>query len=326
MNSRERVRAVLGNQLPDRLPFNFWMDRDRMAALDRALGENFRVSHYGADVIETFPDIRFFPAFARNAVYVADAKTRWVKKYPVDSITMLAEAELPNADDPGCAAGIRADRVKHPDKALFALMVTPLEILFGQLGMEQLFYDIADHSDLVDAVLGRISRVLLKAVDHIADCDIDVLYLAGDICSTRGEILSGDMLRRFCFRPVQKIIARAHERGLKVFFHTDGHVMHILPLFVEYGLDGINPLQVSANNSYEAFAAHYSDRLMLYGGIDNCFIIPDGTPAQVRAHIRHLFGTLGKNGRLIASSHDIPSHVPMENLEAMVDEIKRCVY
>lgn len=326
MTSRERVRAVLDNRNPDRLPFNFWMDRDRMAALDRALGQNFRVSHYGADVIETFPNIRFFPEFAHNAVRHTDAKTSWTMKYPVASVALLENAACPDADNPKCYEGIRADRAKYPDKALFALVTTPLEILFGQIGMEQLFYDIADYDDLLDTVLERIARVLLRAVDHIADCDVDVLYLAGDICSTRGELMSGGMLRRFCFRPLEAIIARAHERGLKVFFHTDGHVMNILPLFVAYGFDGINPLQHNAGNSCETFTAQYGDRLMLYGGIDNCFIVPDGSPAQVRAHIRQLFGTAGKNGRLIASSHDIPSHVPMENLDAMVDEIKRCVY
>jgi len=280
-----------------------------MAALDRALGENFRVRHYGADVIETFPDLRFFPGPARFA-----------------DVRALKDAIYPDADNPGCYAGIRADRAKYPNKALFALMLTPLEILFSKVGMEQLFYDIADYGDLVDTLLERISQVLLKAVGHIADSGADVLYLAGDICATRGEIMSSVMLRRFCFGPIQKLVTRAHERGMKVFFHTDGHVMNILPLFVEHGIDGINPLQYSANNSYETFIEQYERRLMLYGGLDNCFIIPDGTPTQVRRHVQRLFDTCGKNGRLIASSHDIPFYAPLENLEAMVDEIKRCVY
>lgn len=55
MTSRERVNLVLENHIPDRLPFNFWMDRPLMAQLDIKLGENFRISYYDADVIETFP-------------------------------------------------------------------------------------------------------------------------------------------------------------------------------------------------------------------------------------------------------------------------------
>jgi len=326
MTSRERVRAVLRRQKPDRLPFNFWLDRDLMAALDQTLGGDFRAYHFGADVIETFPGISFFPEFATKAVRVRDDKTTWTRKFPVESITQLMDAPCPDPHDPRCYSSICADRAKHPDKALFALQVTPLDILFGQIGMEQLFYDMADEPELVDETLARISQVLLHTVDHIAACDVDALYLAGDICSTRGEIMSPGMLRRFCFEPIRPLIDRAHALGLPVLYHTDGHVMNILSLFVEYGIDGINPLQASAGNCPEAFARSYAGQLIVYGGIDNCFIIPDGTTQQVRTHVRHLFNTLGSNGGLIASSHDIPSHVPMENLEAMADEIKRCAY
>jgi uroporphyrinogen decarboxylase len=317
---------VLNRQTPDRLPFNFWMDRSIMAELDRKFGENFRVTHYGADVIETFPAIPFFAEFAANVEYKVDERTTWVMRHPAESIVQLKNSPMPDADDPACYACIKADRKKYPDKALFALVPTPLEILFGQVGMEQLFYDIADYDDLMDEILEDISQTQLKAVDHIADCDMDVLYLAGDICSTKSELLSCDMLRRFCFEPLHKLVKRAHQRGLKVFFHTDGHVMNILPLFVEFGIDGINPFQVSAGNSFETLRDEYGGKLMLYGGIDNCFIIPGGTVEDVRAHIRHLFETLGQTGGLIASSHDIPSHVPLENLDAMVEAIKACRY
>jgi len=139
-------------------------------------------------------------------------------------------------------------------------------------------------------------------------------------------MMSQGYLRRFCFEPIKNIIKRAHERGLTVFFHTDGHVMNILPLFVEYGIDGINPYQANANNDLEFFRDNYKEKLMLYGGIDNCFTIPDGTPEEVRAHIRRLFKIVGAGGGFIASSHDIPSKTPMENLDAMVDEIKKCIY
>ena len=324
MNSRERVHAILNNQKPDRLPFNFWMDRPLMAELDKKFGPNFRVNHYGVDVIETFPNIPFTSEHTGNTTYEVDGKI--VVKHPLDSVVQFNDIPSPDVNDPKCYTGIRADRAKYPDKALFALMITPLEILFNKLGMEQFFLDIADHDTLIDSATERISDVLVKAVDPIADCDVDVLYLAGDICSTQGEMMSMDMLRRFCFDPIKEIIDRAHERGLKVFYHTDGHVMNILPLFVDYGVDGINPLQLSANNSYEKFASEYGNKLMLYGGIDNCNIIPNGTPDDVRKHIRHLFSTVGKNGRLIASSHDIPFYVPMENLETMIDEIKKCTY
>ena len=326
MTSRERVRLVLENKVPDRLPFNFWMDRDKMVELDAELGENFRVSHYDADVIETFTGLSFFRQLAGNAQYVDDGKTRWMLRYPAGGVLELLDADLPDADDQSLYDGIRDDRRKYPDKALFALIASPLEILLDNVGMERLFCDMIEEPEAVGHMCARLSDVLYKAVAHIAACDVDVLYLAGDICSTRGELMSSDMLRRYCFDPMRPLVRAAHEHGLKVFYHTDGHVMNILPLFVEYGFDGINPLQASAGNDVRTFVRLYGDKLMVYGALDNCFIIPDGSESDVRLHVRERFEALGRNGRYIASSHDIPSYAPSGNVDAMVDEVKRCIY
>ena len=326
MTSRERVQLVLNNKKPDRLPFNFWMDRDKLEELDRRFGENFRVSHYGADVIEAFPSQPFFAEFAKNAVGVNDGTTTWMTKYPVESVAELANAAFFNPDDPALYQQVKNTRAKYPDKAVFALMVTPLDILFGTVGMEQLFCEFVDYADLIEELAEKISQQQCRIVEHAIHCDIDVLYLGGDICSTKGSMMSNNQLRRFSLGPVKKLVDLAHEAGLKVFYHTDGYVMDILPLFVEYGFDGINPLQSSVNNDPEVFMKEYGDKLMVYGGMDNCFIIPDGTTADVKNHVEYLFQTLGKNGRYIASSHDIPSKVPLENIDIMVETIKNCKY
>jgi len=302
------------------------MDRDKMAELDVKFGENFKVTHYGADIVETFPGMPFFAEFAANAEVVFDGKTWWTKKHAAQSVTELENAPLFDPDNPALYDYIRNDRAKYPDKAMFALVVTPLEILFGTVGMEQLLAEMIDYGDLIEELCEKMSLVQLRSVDHIADSDMDVLYLAGDVCSTRGSMMSPAMLRRFFFDPVKKLVDRAHEKGLKVFYHTDGHVMDILPLFVEYGFDGINPLQANTGNNIYDFAEKYGDKLMVYGAMDNCFTIPQGTVEDVRRHVRELFGVLGKNGRFIISSHDIPSYVPMENLNIMVETIKSCIY
>ncbi len=326
MTSRERVHLALARKTPDRLPFNFWMDRSRMAQLERELGANFRVSHYGADVIETFINMPFFSEITKNARQLQDDTTTWTLQYGASNLYPLRSAPLPDPDNPACYLGIRSDRLRYPDKALFALVPSPLEILFGVLGLEQLFYSLADYPNLADELCERISLVLLRAVNRILDCDVDVLYLAGDICSTRGAMLSEEMLRRFVFEPMQILIHCAHARGIPVFYHTDGYVMDILPLFVEYGIDGINPLQYSVGNDAARFAAEYGSKLMLYGGMDNCFILPHGSVDEIRTHIRSLFDILGKSGGFIASSHDIPADVPQENLDAMVQALQECRY
>jgi len=60
MNSKERFLIALNNEKPDMVPFNFWMDRRLMEQYEKRLGHrHWRVTHYGADVIETFGLLNF---------------------------------------------------------------------------------------------------------------------------------------------------------------------------------------------------------------------------------------------------------------------------
>jgi uroporphyrinogen-III decarboxylase len=155
--------------------------------------------------------------------------------------------------------------------------------------------------------------------------DIDVLYLAADICSRDGAMVSPEQLREFNFDYLVEVIDIAHEAGKKVFYHSDGRILPILDLYVEYGIDGCNPLEPRYNDSQE-FVERFGDKLILYGGGDNCGIIPDGTVEQVREHVRNQFDVFGKDGHFIYSTHDIPGCCPQENLDAMVETIKECRY
>ena len=325
MTSRERVKSTLNRQNPDRLPFNFWMDRGRMAEFDSLFGENFRVNHYGADVIETFPLVPWFPELAAGFETISDEVTTWIKAHPLSDGERLPLLSMPDMDNEDIYAIINSDRQTYPDKSLFALIPHPMELLLGFFGFENFLITLYDYEDEVLDILYRISEVQVRLAENCIKCGVDVIYLAGDICTTKCEIMSPDMLEKFCFKPAEPIIKRVHELGLKVLFHTDGHVHNILPLFVKYQVDGINPFQSNCNDK-AFFHDNFADKLLLYGGIDNCFIIPDGTEDEIREHIRRNFSLLGQNAGYIASSHDIAYKVTVDQIDAMVDELKKCVY
>lgn len=325
MNSRERVNIILEGGVPDRLAFNFWMDRPLMAELDAKFGDNFRISHYDADVIETFPLVPWFPELKDKWEFRNTESTTWIIRHPLETADDLDQLTFPDMDDEAIYTQIVADRTKYPDKALFALIAHPMELLVNHFGFENFFMALYDGEEKVLETLYKISKVQVKLAENCIRRDVDVIYIAGDICTTRSEMMSHEMLEKFCFEPMKPIIEKIHECGKKTLMHTDGNVMNILHLFVRYGIDGINPLQSNCNDK-QYFADHFGDRLLLYGGIDNCFVIPQGTPSEVRRHIRDNFEVLGKKGRYIASSHDIPGDVPLENIDVMVDEIRKCIY
>jgi len=113
MTSRERVHTVFQGKKPDRLPFNFWMDRNLMAELDKKLGEDFRIAHYGADVIESFFDVDW--RFGLTGEYVDDEKTSWNIKPLLDDVKKAKDLVLPDPYKNDIFVLICDDRIRHPE-------------------------------------------------------------------------------------------------------------------------------------------------------------------------------------------------------------------
>ncbi|MBR4749182.1 MAG: hypothetical protein IK083_06400 [Abditibacteriota bacterium] len=318
MTSRDRVRAVLEGKKPDRPPFNFWMDRDAMARLDRELGEDFRISYFGADVIEAFGTADLCPG--RRAEYVFDGKTAWMTRGRIDSIEETRDLELCDPADPAIYADIEAKRRKYPDKAIFTLVTVPLGLLNSLLLPQDLMEAMALSGGVIDRFLARAWPVMREIIRRVCAMDIDVLYLAEDFCMNTGMMYSPRMVRRFHFDYLTEAVDIAHRAGKKVFYHTDGRVIEALPLILELGADGLNPLEPRYNPP-EEFLQASEGRLMLYGGMDNTRILPMGTPAEIEEHVRRVYEAFAPTG-LIFSSHDIPGSAPLGNIEAMTRAIK----
>ena len=68
----------------------------------------------------------------------------------------------------------------------------------------------------------------------------------------------------------------------------------------------------------------YGDRVIFHGGIDNQFVLPFGTPEDVRKETLHCLETLGggREGFICSSCHNVQAGTPVENVLAMIDTVK----
>ena len=183
-----------------------------------------------------------------------------------------------------------------------------------------------EYPEEVKKLLTRIEQVYIPVVDRACKMGVTALYLMEDIASTKGLLFSLPMIQEFCLDYVQSLADIAKSHGIPVLWHTDGKAMQSFDLLVDLGVNAVNPLQPHLNDLAE-FKQKYAGKLALYGGLDNCFIIPDGSPDDVRTHVLDVFEKGGRDGGLIFSTHDIPMQTPRENVEIMVKTIvNECRY
>lgn len=322
MDSKERVLTALARGRPDRVPFNFWMDRRLLADYAERFGSDyFRVTHYGADVVETFPQLDW-PRGPRER----HDGTDWQVAPLIEDWADAADLKLPNPHDDAVYDLIQHDLTQFPDRAVFLDVLTPWGIASGIRTYELIMIDMIDNADELKALLHRIEQVYIPVVERACELGVTALYLMEDLASAQGLLFSPPMIREFCLDYVRSLadVARAH--GIPILWHTDGKAMDAFDMLIDLGVCCVNPLQPHLNDLAE-FHRRYGNRLALYGGLDNCFIIPEGSPDQVRDHVLDTFHTVGANGGLVFSTHDIPLGTPPENVEMMVKTIEEeCLY
>ena len=320
MNSKERVKAASTFKPTDRPPFNFWMDRRLMAQYEELYGQNFRVARYDADVVETFPNIPF-PA----GKGVFESGSYWILEPLLKDMSKASELELPDPDKIDVCQFIRTDIERFPDKFILMDMGGVFGIMDNIRGPENFLMDIYDHPNELRDLLERISDILVRVVEKACELPIDAVYTMDDIGTTKGLFASPQMTKEWVLDYNKKYVDVALAAGKPVWMHSDGNIMDALDIIVDMGVTVINPLEPKLND-LEHFKQkyHVEQKLAIYGGLDTYGIIPYGSIEEVRCHVRDTYDLFGKNGGLIFSTHDIPLDCPPENLEALVDEIKRC--
>jgi uroporphyrinogen decarboxylase len=101
-------------------------------------------------------------------------------------------------------------------------------------------------------------------------------------------------------------------------------VRELLPDLIDAGLDAINPVQSSCAGMEPAglkrdFGA---DLTFWGGGCDTQEVLPQGTPARVREHVRERVALLAPGGGFVFQQvHNILAFVPPENVVAMLDSV-----
>jgi uroporphyrinogen decarboxylase len=239
----------------------------------------------------------------------------------------------PEPDDPGRTRGLadwaRRLQQQTPYAVVLSLPVGVLHQCQYLRGYERFLVDlVADPAFaglLMDYVIDVWLAIVSAALELVGPYVDVVLY--GDDLAFQDRLMVHPRLYRALFKPRHRRIVEAVKArtDAALLFHSCGAVYPLIPDLIDIGVDGLNPVQVSAAGMGDTarLKREFGDRICFWGGIDTQQVLRVGAPAEVRSEVRRRVADLSRDGGyVVAAVHNIQEDVPLENLLAMAAAVR----
>ncbi len=188
-------------------------------------------------------------------------------------------------------------------------------------GLEPFLMDMIAAPENCEHIFGRLHEYQKARALAEARAGVDYLHTGDDVATQQTMMFGVDLWRRF-IKPLWADIyasAKAIKPDLKVWYHSDGNIIEIIPELIEIGVDILNPIQPECLDPFTV-GQRWGDRVVLDGCIGTQSVMPFGTADEVRDTVRRLVDGLGGTGGLmLAPTHVLEPDVPIENVIAYAE-------
>ena len=357
MTGRERLTAVLNRRRPDRLGWTCLADGNTLGAL----GEDLRGISYldfcrrvGCDILllEGWGTPHHFasPGFSwgpgvtgfyrqengqdvsewqtDTGTLTAAHKNGHPRKFPVTNIdelriyrVMWEAACFEPRDD---SETIKALDALVGEDGIVTRFWGPSAIprlLEYDMGMENFYYLLADHPGEMAELIELMHQREIRAFEMLASGPCDVVTL---VENTSTRYISPDIYRRFNGPHVADFVEIVHAAGKTALIHMCGHILNLLPLIKDTGLDGIHALTPPpvGDTPWQAALDVLGDNLIIIGAFDpNAFI--SGPVEEIAPALEALYTPPIRRSNVILGAFADGISVPLDRFLAVAAWFER---
>lgn len=218
-------------------------------------------------------------------------------------------------------------RAKHQRAIMIAYGANLFEWGCYLRRMDNFLMDLVGDRPRAERLLDALVEAHLAGLDAlmpVAGPHVDLIQLGDDLGMESGVFFSPQLFREL-FKPRYKLIIdriKQHAPHVKVFLHSCGSIRKLLGDLIEAGVEVINPVQIAAHDMAPAELKKEFGKDVTFwgGGCDTQSVLPRGTPAEVRDHVRRNLDIFAPGGGFVFNQvHNILSEVPPENIVAMYE-------
>ncbi len=187
------------------------------------------------------------------------------------------------------------------------------------VGFEEYMEGIYTYPNQIHALMKKFVDFQIALIDKLIDMGADGIWLSDDHAYNSGPFIAPHMLEEFDFSYMKQVVNHIHSRRRPVVLHSCGNLNQTIELLIATGVDGLHAIQPSAHNDIYAYKKKYGDKLCLIGNLDINYLLPEGSPAQIRAKVEEMAQNLfyDKKGFVLSTCNLLNLDVPVENAITM---------
>lgn len=186
-------------------------------------------------------------------------------------------------------------------------LARPFERMQFIRGTENMLADFAIKPPKMFEILDKVHNFYIRLLTAWAQTDIDGLFFMDDWGTQKNLLVNPDFWRRTIMPMYREYSDIAKKYGKKIFFHSDGFTLDIIPHLIDIGIDAVN-LQIFCIGLENL--RQFKGKITFWGEIDRQFILPEGTKKDVEEAVGKVKDCLWMNGGVIAQCEFGPGANP----------------
>jgi len=191
------------------------------------------------------------------------------------------------------------------------------------MGLEPLLFALHDDPAMIEDMMDTLCNMemvsITKALEKVR---VDGAMFWEDMAFKTGPLISPKMFRQFMMPRYKRITDLLRSKGVDIIFvDSDGNLNHLIPLWIESGINFFWPLECAAGNDAVALRKKYGHDAILGGNIDKRILLKDRNAIreEVMAKVPYLLET---SGYFPSVDHFVPPDVPFENFVYFINTMR----
>lgn len=164
-------------------------------------------------------------------------------------------------------------------------------------GTEKTLMDLFMNLESMQPAIDKVHQFFCKELEMWAQTDVDALFIQDD-WGTQINLLISPKLWREVFKTLYADYAAiARKYNKKIFMHSDGYILDIIPDLIEIGIDAINS-QIFCMGLENL--KQFKGKITFWGEVDRQYLLPFGTAQEVEDAVKHMKECLWDDGGCMA--------------------------